>query len=315
VTLSMPSILRAQDYPSRPINVVVPFDTGGYNDRLARAFAPFLQEQLGQPVTVINRPGAGAQLGHTYFLQQPDDGYTILCTSAAPYIPLNILLQDAPFSVDDFHMINLPSRDYTLVATSAGGELESMQQVIERLKEDPGSLSIGVQPASADYVNLMLLMDANDIPRDGLRIVTFDGGGPTRNAAAGGVVDIGLVGGEGFLPLAEQIRPLLVFDDERIEPWDAPSAAELAQEGGYEAEFVAGSQRGWAVHASMLENHPEVYETLENAIEAASKDPEAVQSLENQQLATTWYGPENSNEALRRTYQVMQQHVELLQAS
>ncbi|HEX2255336.1 MAG TPA: tripartite tricarboxylate transporter substrate binding protein [Afifellaceae bacterium] len=313
--LSMPSILRAQDYPSRPVNVVVPFDTGGYNDRLARAFAPFLQEKLGQPVTVINRPGAGAQLGHTYFLQQPDDGYTILCTSAAPYIPLNILLQEAPFSADDFHMINLPSRDYTLVATTAGGELESIQQVIERLKEDPSSLSIGVQPASADLVNLMLLVDANEIPREGLRIVTFDGGGPTRNAAAGGVVDIGLVGGEGFLPLAEQIRPLLVFDEERIEPWDAPSAAELAEEGGYEAQFVAGSQRGWVVHASMLERHLDVYQTLETAVEEASKDPKSVETLQNQQLATRWYGPENSNQAYRRTFQVMEQHIDLLKAS
>jgi putative tricarboxylic transport membrane protein len=313
--LSMPSILRAQDYPSRPVTVVVPFDTGGYNDRLARAFAPFLQEKLGQPITVVNRPGAGAQLGHTYFLQQPDDGYTILCTSAAPYIPLNILLQDADFTADDFHMINLPSRDYTLIATSAGSQLESIQQVIDSLKENPGSLSIGVQPASADYVNLMLLMDAHDIPRDALRIVTFDGGGPTRNAAAGGVVDIGLVGGEGFLPLAEQIRPLLVFEDERVEPWEAPSAAEVAQEGGYEAQFVAGSQRGWVVHASMLESHPDVYETLETAIEEATTDPQSVETLQNQQLATRWYGPENSNEAYRRTFQVMEQHIDLLRAS
>ncbi|MBD3766108.1 MAG: hypothetical protein IE927_15705 [Rhodobacterales bacterium] len=63
--LASPSILRAQSgYPDRPINVVVPFDTGGYNDRLARAFAPFLQERLGQPLNVINRGGAGALLGH-----------------------------------------------------------------------------------------------------------------------------------------------------------------------------------------------------------------------------------------------------------
>ena len=62
--LASPSILRAQGaYPDRPINIVVPFDTGGYNDRLARAFAPFLQEKLGQPLTIINRGGAGALLG------------------------------------------------------------------------------------------------------------------------------------------------------------------------------------------------------------------------------------------------------------
>ena len=70
-----PAVATAQeDFPSRPITMVVPFDTGGYNDRLARAFAPFLQEELGQPITIINRGGAGAMLGHMYFLQQEADG-------------------------------------------------------------------------------------------------------------------------------------------------------------------------------------------------------------------------------------------------
>ncbi|WP_159588257.1 Bug family tripartite tricarboxylate transporter substrate binding protein [Chelativorans xinjiangense] len=312
-SLGMPSILRAQEsYPDRPINIVVPFDTGGYNDRLARAFAPFLQEKLGQPLTVINRGGAGAMLGHTYFLQQPDDGYTILCTSAAPYIPLNILTQDATFTVEDFHMINLPSRDYTLMATSADSDLKSADDVIARLKEDNSSLSIGIQPASADLVNLMLFCDANDISREGLRLVTYDGGGPTRNATAGGVVDTGLVGGEGFLPLAEQITPLIVFDTRQRDDWDAALITDVAGEG---AEFVVGSQRGWGVHASMLENHPDRYEILAAAVEEASKDPAAIEALKNQQLATDWYGPEDSNKSLADTARVMQQHVDLLQGT
>src|SRR5687768_17911550 len=111
--LSMSGAAQAQDdYPSRPINVVVPFATGGYNDRLSRAFAPYLEKELGQPLVIVNKQGAGTQLGHTYTLQQKNDGYTILCTSASPYIPLTVLLQNAPYKNEDFHMINLPSRDY-----------------------------------------------------------------------------------------------------------------------------------------------------------------------------------------------------------
>lgn len=206
--VTSPAILRAQsDYPSRPINVIVPFDTGGYNDRLARAFGPFLSERLGQPLNIINRGGAGALLGHSYFLQQPADGYSILCTSAAPYLPLNILTQDAPFTLDDFHMINLPSRDYTMLATSTESGIGSIDEVIEQLKSDPGSLSIGIQPASADLVNLMLLADSQGIDREALRLVTFDGGGPTRNAVAGNVVDIGLGRWSGLLALGRPDRP------------------------------------------------------------------------------------------------------------
>lgn len=308
--LAAPGILRAQDaYPSRPINIVVPFDTGGYNDRLARAFAPFLQEELGQPLVIVNQAGAGAQLGHTYALQQANDGYTILCTSAAPYIPLNILLQNAPFTVDDFHMINLPSRDYTLAATTSDSEITDMQQVIDRLKEDPSSLSLGVQPASADFVNLMLTMQAAGVPTDGLRLVTYDGGGPARNATAGGQVDVGFVGGEGFLPLRDRIKPLAMYAAEAPEWWpDAPTITA----GGAETDFVEGSQRGWAVASALLAEEPEIYATIQGAVERASKNPEAIEALETQELATTWYGPEASNAAYRANFEKMSQYVELL---
>ncbi|WP_114965056.1 Bug family tripartite tricarboxylate transporter substrate binding protein [Alkalilacustris brevis] len=309
-TVASPAILRAQSgYPDRPINVVIPFDTGGYNDRLARASAPFLQEALGQPLNMINRGGAGALLGHTFFMQQPDDGYTISCSSFGPYVPLNILTQDAPFTVDDFHMINLPSQDYTLMATAADSDIQDAADVIARLQENPGSLSIGIQPASADLVNLMLLLDAHGIERDAVRLVTYDGGGPARNAAAGGVVDIALVGGQGFLPLREQIRPVLVFDEVDNDDWGGDLITDVS---GADAEFVYGSQRGWGVHSSFVEKHPDRYEILLNAIETASKSPEMIESLTNQQLATDWRGPEVSNRALRNTAAVMEQHIDLL---
>jgi tripartite-type tricarboxylate transporter receptor subunit TctC len=311
--ISAPAVLRAQSaYPDRPISVVVPFDTGGYNDRLARAFAPFLQETLGQPLVIVNRGGAGALLGHSYFMQQPDDGYTILCTSAAPYLPLNILTQDAPFKLEDFYMINLPSRDYTLMASAADSDVKSVQDVITKLKADPGSLSIGIQPSSADLVNMMLFADANGIARDGLRLVTYDGGGPARNATAGGVVDIGLVGGQGFLPLAEKITPLCVFDDATRDSWDCPPVTEV---NGADAQFVAGSQRGWAVHTSFVEKHADRYQTLLNAIESTSKDPKVIESLTNQQLATDWAGPDASNKALSNTAKVMAEHIDLLKGT
>lgn len=308
--LTSPSILRAQSaYPDRPINLVVPFATGGYNDRLARAFAPYLQAELGQPCVIVNQPGAGAQLGHTYALQQPNDGYTILCTSAAPYIPLNILLQNASFTAEDFHMINLPSRDYTLAATTADSDIQDMQTVVDRLKEDPTSLSLGVQPASADYANLILTLRAAGVETDGLRLVTYDGGGPARNATAGGQVDVGFVGGEGFLPLKDRIRPLALYAAEAPEWWpDAPTISDA----GIETDFVEGSQRGWVVASALVNEQPEIYATIEGAIQRASENPESVEALKLQELSTTWYGPEASNEAFLANYAQMETYIDLL---
>ncbi|WAJ30642.1 Bug family tripartite tricarboxylate transporter substrate binding protein [Antarcticirhabdus aurantiaca] len=302
-------VLAQEDYPSRPINVVVPFATGGYNDRLARAFAPYLEKELGQPLVIINQEGAGTQLGHTYALQQDPDGYTILCTSVSPYIPLSIFLQNAPYKLEDFAILNLPSRDYTLAATSADSEIESFAAAIEQLKADPSSLSIGVQPASADYANMMLTMKAAGIDPSALRIVTYDGGGPARNAAAGAQVDIAFVGGEGFLPLKDKIKPLAMYAKEAPAWW--PGAPTIGST-GIEQEFVDGSQRGWVVASAVKTENPEIYAKILAAVEKASKNPDAIKALELQELATTWYGPEASQQAFIDNAATMEKHQALL---
>ncbi|MEX0584919.1 MAG: tripartite tricarboxylate transporter substrate-binding protein [Natronospirillum sp.] len=303
----------AQSYPSQPITVVVPFATGGYNDRLARAFAPYLQEELGQPIEILNRGGAGTLLGNMLFMTRPADGYTIMMNSVTPYIPLTMMLQDPSYTLEDFHMINLPSRDATLAATSAGSDLDSWSEVIERLKADPRSLSIGIQPGSADYLNMVLAFEAEGIETDNMRIVTYDGGGPARAAAAGGQVDISLVGGEGFLPLLSEIKPLVVFNDSPFAGFeDTQLITEYADENGLEIEFVGGSMRGWVVHSEFVENHPDRYETLLAAFERATKREDVIQSLQNQSLATDWYGPEVSNRSYLSTSQLMQRFSDLL---
>ncbi|MGA0564381.1 tripartite tricarboxylate transporter substrate binding protein [Ancylobacter sp. VNQ12] len=307
--IAMPSVLRAATYPSRPINVIVPFATGGYNDRLSRAFAPYLEKELGQPLVIVNKPGAGTQLGNSYALNQPADGYSILCTSAAPYIPLTVLLQNAPYKVQDFTMLNLPSRDYTLAATSADSPIKTFAQVIEKLKADPTSLSIGVQPASADYANMVLAFQAAEIDPTKLRIVTYDGGGPARNATAGAQVDVGFVGGEGFLPLKTKVRPLAIFADQTVEWY--PEAPLLAAS-GVKSDFVEGSQRGWAVTTKLKEEQPEIYKTIAAAVERASKNPKAIETLKLQDLATTWFGPEASNKAYLDNATKMAKYVDLL---
>jgi tripartite-type tricarboxylate transporter receptor subunit TctC len=308
--LAAPTVLRAETYPSRPITMVNPFPPGGYIDNLARVISPLLGRALGQPVTVVNTPGANGMLGHEYFLRQPDDGYVLLA-DAANFTDLNILIQKAPFKLDDFWMINLPARDYTLLATSADNDtLKTLDDVVRALRADPGSLSIGVQPASSDFVNLVLLSRAAGLAVDKLRLVTFDGGNPTRTAVLGGVVDIALAGGEGFLPLADQIRPLLTFDDTRQAPFASPAVGEVNI--GNPVEYVPGSLRGFSVHSSFRQKYPDRYETVLKAYEAVFKNPATVAMLNNQQLASTWYGPEESNAIYQKTFRLMQKHVELL---
>lgn len=313
--LAAPRALRAETFPERPISLLVPFATGGYNDRLARAMAPFVQKHIGQPVTVINRPGGGTVLGNTFFLQQPDDGYMLMVHSAGPYIPLSILLRNARYKVEDFSMINLPSRDATLVACATDKDIRSIDDVVTRLKADPRSLSVGIQPASADLINLALFFQAHGIDRSRVRVVTYDGGGPARTATAGGHVDVGFVGAEGFLPIKERIRPLMLFSDEKSTDFpDTPILADHARAAGFEPQFVDGSQRGFVVATRFVQAQPDRYRILLQAIERATKDPECISTLGGQQLSTTWYGPEASNRAYLSSAALMTQYADLLKS-
>lgn len=300
-------------YPTKPIMLVIPFNTGGYNDRLARALAPFLAEELGQPIEIMNRGGAGTIIGNTLFVNRPADGYTIMVTSVTPFIPITFIEQEPTYQLEDFYAVNLPSRDVSLVATSRNSNLNSWPDIISRLKENPRSLSIGIQPGSADYLNLVLALEAEGLSIENMRIVTYDGGGPARTAAAGGQVDFSIVGAQGFLPLLSEIKPLLVFNDEPFAGFESTqNIADYAASAGLDIDFVGGSMRGVVIHSALKVNHPDRYEILVSAIERTSKRPDVIESLKNQNLATDWFGPEVSNRAFINTSRVMQRYADIL---
>ncbi len=310
--LAKSALATTGDYPARPIILVNPNPPAGYTDNLARVISAPLSRELGKPVTVTNIPGASEMLGHEYFLKQPDDGYVLLAT-AASFVPVNILLQHAPFKISDFSMINLPARDYTLLATSSGGKLKTVNDVISALKRDPASLSVGVPRSSTDYINLILLMRAAGINVAKLRLVTFESGGVVRSSILGGVVDCGLAGGEGFLPLADQITPLLTFATERKSPFDAPAVPEANI--GASFEPVAGSLRGFVVSTSFKSKYPDRYARVVDAYKKVFSDPKVVAALKKQDLASDWYGPDDSEAVYLKTCQQIQDHADLLKGA
>jgi|1048.fasta_scaffold31116_2 tripartite-type tricarboxylate transporter receptor subunit TctC len=302
----------AEKFPSKPVTIVVPFAPGGFNDRMARAFAPFLQKQLGQPVTVLNRGGAGAQLGHSYLLSQPADGYTVAMTSVN-YIATNIGLNNAPFKPEDFDVLNLPSNDYSLLATASDSKWKSVGEMIDALKKDPKSVSFGVQPGSADLINITLLLKNSGINPQDVRIVTFTGGGPTRNATIGSTVDAGLVGAEGWVALKPKIKPLLVFSEETVTNFETvPTVEKFSKERKVKSEWVPGSQRGWVVPTALKGAHPDRRQTLLDAIKKAGEDPDWKKIATQQDFPSPWYGPEKSQSMYLNGAKALNNHMDLL---
>lgn len=308
--------LAQEDYPNRPINMIVAFAPGGGTDLMARMMATFLQEELGQPVVVENRPGGNTLLAHSFFMQTPPDGHTILVTVPMPYMAVNTMVQDAPFEVDDFAFINLPRQDYVLMATGLDSPFKTVEDLVAYIREHPGELSIGVNtPGSADFINLTLFLRALGIEEDDLKIVNYPGGNPIRLALLGGHVDFIMLGGETSLQSANQLRPLMVFTEERVKDWDAPSFPEVMASLGAEGSFVPGALGGFGVHAKFRDEQPENWAKLVAAFKAISDDPERVKMLQDRQLHSQWVGPERSEVLIKQTLAVLEKHRDLLEAA
>ena len=156
-------------------------------------------------------------------------------------------------------------------------------------------------------------MRAAGIDTAKLRLVTFESGGVVRTSILGGVARRAVLPGRRFLPIADQIKPLLTFAAERKPPFAAPAVPEVNV--GTKFDPVAGSLRGFAVSSAFKAKHPDRYGRLVEAYKNVFSDPKVVAALQKQDLASTWYGPDDSDAVYLKTCQQIQDHADLLQGT
>lgn len=312
IFLALTGAVQAQDWPRRPITLVVPFDTGGSVDRLARGLATFLPKALGKPVTVVDRPGAGGQIGTNWFLSQPDDGYTLMVTPATPYLAVDILVAGARYKLDDFAFINAQWTDYTLLAVPRDRPFQTLGALIEAIRANPGKLSVSVTYGSVGHVTTLVLLQAMGLKPDAVRIVTFDGGGATRQALAGGQVDFSIEQAEGAETIKEFVRPLAVFLDHRVAMFDAPPVNEALKTYGITMPILNGSVRTLVAPAGFRAKHPADYDKLVAAYRRTLENKEFKAWLAGNRMGDDWVGPEKATEMVTTNFDVMRRYQQLL---
>lgn len=185
-TISLAALpAMAQDYPSKPVTIVVSYAAGGGTDAIARVFAARFEKALGGRVIVENRPGAAANMGTDVAAKSDPDGYTLLIGNQGPMVvnPHIFKLRNDPAeTLDPIAMI----ADATLVVV-AGPRLQvnSMQELLKQAKA--GELVYGsAGNASASHVATLLMGQMADIK---LKHVPYKGAGPAINDLLGGHVD------------------------------------------------------------------------------------------------------------------------------
>jgi tripartite-type tricarboxylate transporter receptor subunit TctC len=180
--------VAADDYPSRPVRIVVPFPAGGNTDVLARLIAQWLAERLAQPFVIENRPGAGTNIGVEAVVRTAADGYTLLVTTPASTI--NVTLYDKlSFNfVRDIAPIAAVVRTPFVMAINPAVPANTVAEFIAYAKANPGKLSmassgIGSSPhATGELFKMMAGVDMVHVP--------YRGAGPALTDLIAGQVQV-----------------------------------------------------------------------------------------------------------------------------
>lgn len=311
-SLTMTAPVAADDFPDRPMDLVVGFGTGGSADRMTRAMSNFLSEEMGVPVRVTNRPGAGTQVSANYILSRPDDGYTLYASTFAPYLTNTILTGGAEYAIDDFSFINFQWFDLDLIAANKDSGFEDLPSLLEEIRDNPGQVRASVVQGSAGHLMVRLLLEEAGIPQENLNLVTYNSGGEARSAVAGGQVHFTSISAEGSEGIREFLTPLAVINDERIDQWDAPPINEALEPMDLEVPVLQGSMRGFAVSSEMERQYPERFEALSEAIQNTLARKDVQDHLASNDIGGVWVGPERANELMRENYEVFEQYAHLL---
>jgi tripartite-type tricarboxylate transporter receptor subunit TctC len=134
----------AQNYPTKPIRMIVPFPAGGPTDILARVIAQRMNEDWGQPVLVENRPGANTAIGAQLVAKAPPDGYTLLAAMDTTLVMNPVTTSNLSYDpLKDFAAITMAANNTSLLTVRAGDGPQTVKELIARAKANRGKLNYG----------------------------------------------------------------------------------------------------------------------------------------------------------------------------
>jgi tripartite-type tricarboxylate transporter receptor subunit TctC len=184
VALALAWPASAQQYPSKPVKIIIPFAAGGVTDIAGRLIAQRLSEKLGQQFFVENAGGAGGNLGMGQAAKAPADGYTILLSSSSIVVNPSLYAK-VPFDIDkDFIPVTKAGGTPNSWVVNASFPAKTMKELIELIRREPGKHSVGspgtgtTPSLSIDMLRLALKLDFITVP--------FAGGGPMTTSLLGG---------------------------------------------------------------------------------------------------------------------------------
>jgi tripartite-type tricarboxylate transporter receptor subunit TctC len=259
----VPAAASAQEFPTKPIELVIPFGPGGSHDLTARAVASVAHQYLGQPLLVVLKPGGGGAVGSQHVIRSKPDGYTLLFGGSGPNTTF-ALVQKAPVGPDQFTPVARINYSAPLLAVRSDAPWKSLRELVDHAKKNPGKLNFANSGpwGAADLPMRMLAKAAgfeyNNIPHDG--------GGPSMLAVLGGHADATFGFTAQLVPqiAAGKMRVLAVTDVKRHP--DLPNVPTVKEE-GYDVVFTM-----WRSVLAPKGTPQAILDKLETAFKKLSED-------------------------------------------
>ncbi|HQO42004.1 MAG TPA: tripartite tricarboxylate transporter substrate binding protein [Bacillota bacterium] len=276
---------KSSKYPSKAIEIVVPYAAGGGVDMNTRAIQPFLEKELDTTVVVMNKPGGGGVLGVTYAIMSEPDGNRLLLTNLIAMCSASALNTLQVDLLEGVEYIGGTVVDPGVIAVSKNSKFNSLDEIIEELKKNPGSLSFGVTGETS--LDNLICKNLEVITGAKFNTVSFDGGSEAMAALLGGHIDI--MGGTLSEMLtyhkSGEVKSLAVGHGERIDSIsDVPTFDEL----GYKMAVTA-AKRAIMMPAGADE---EIVKVLQDAVKAAASSEEFAKECESLGLMASYFTPE-----------------------
>ena len=289
MTFILGAVASAQEFPTKAIELVLPFGPGGSHDLTARAVASVAHQYLGQPLLVVLKPGGGGAVGSQHVIRAKPDGYTLLFGGTGPNTVF-ALVQKAPIGPDQFTSVARINHSPTIFAVRAEAPWKSFREVIEYAKKNPGKFNFAnTGPWGAADLPMRLIaraagIDYNNIPHDG--------GGPAMLAVLGGHADATFGFSPQLLPqvAAGKMRALAVTDTKRH--GDFPNVPTVKEE-GFDVVFTM-----WRAVAAPKGTPQFILDKLEAAFRKISEDKsfqalirglgDEIQFQGGKEFETTW---------------------------
>lgn len=255
------SMVQAQDFPKRPINLIAPFNAGGGTDLLLRGFAPHFAEAIGGEAFVSNMAGGSGTVAASALQGQRPDGYQMAYMSIT-VSTIQPQIKDVPYGLDSWTPICSIAASPTLLFVANDSPFQTAEDVVEAVKAEPGKYVYGSSgPGAMTHLTTVAAFAGLGI-LDDLKHLPFQGSGPAIKELTAG--NIQFFGDTESLMQRGDFRPLMVFNSERLENYpDVPTATEVGIEPPLNELYLWG---GLFAPAGL---EPEVTAKLESACEAA----------------------------------------------